>query len=396
MLQMEAHEAHSHAGHSHVGEALEGSMLGDFFDQLLHIFIDMAPFMVLGLLFVGILNTYIKKEWITRFVGKDNFASVIKASVIGIPLPLCSCGVVPTALEMKKGGAGNGAVVSFLTSTPQTGIEVLVATYGMLGPFIAIYRAIAAFITGIIGGAVTNILGRNDTQKLEIPTHHCQDENCSCHEHAQPVHQCEDENCACHEQAALDKKKFSNVFTYPFISFLDEISFHLLIGLVLAAAINAFVPVDFFVSHGFDSGILAMLLMLVISLPMYLCSTSAIPIALTLIAKGISPGAAFVFLFVGPATNIASLVVLAKSLGKKVTIIYIVVVAVMAIIFGLGLDLLGESIFHYGGNLDEAGHNHAWYTDVLAIIFGVLLIWSLARKLLRRIKHGKAKKTNAA
>ncbi len=358
--------------HAHTDELVSQSPIGDFFYEFLHIFIDMAPFMVLGLLFVGILNTYIKKEWISRFVGKDNFASVVKASVIGIPLPLCSCGVVPTALEMKKNGAGNGAVVSFLTSTPQTGIEVLIATYGLLGPFIAIYRAVAAFITGIISGAVTNIFCRKDHQ--EGVGDICCDENCTCREHE-------------HHGQAEPKKSFSNIFSYPFITFLDEISVHLLIGLALAAAINAFVPVDFFVEHGFSSGLPAMLLMLVISLPMYLCSTSSIPIALTLIAKGISPGAAFVFLFVGPATNIASLMVMAKSLGKKVTIIYLVVIAVMAIIFGLVLDLFGETIFHYGGDLAEAGHHHAWYTDALAVAFGVALLWSLLRRAMRRIRR---------
>lgn len=341
----------------------------DYFKNLFYLYIDMSFYIVIGLMLVGILHVYINKKWISKHVGDHSFSSVVKASLFGVPLPLCSCGVVPTAVYLKKNGASTGAVVSFLISTPQTGVDSIMATYGLLGPFMAIYRPIAAFVSGIIGGSISNMVAKNDLEKepAEIA--------CACgHEH----------------ETATTKKtlreKLRTVFSYAFGEFLDDIVVHFIIGLLIAAAITTLIPDNFFSEIGLNSGILAMLIMIVIGLPMYICSTSSIPIAIALILKGFSPGAAFVFLFVGPVTNAASLALIIKTLGKKITIIYLITVSAVAIAFGYLLDFLMNN-FNILLNLDRYVDGHESYPLHMYIVSGLFLI-AIGFSLYRRFfKH---------
>ncbi len=416
------------------------NILLTYLENLWDLYVDMSFYIVIGLLFTGALNVFVKKESVLRHVGKDNTASVVKASVVGVPLPLCSCGVVPTALYLGKSGASKGAVISFLTSTPQTGVDSLIATYGLMGPLFAVYRAVAAFFSGIIGGIATNIFCKNTKSSYEQPAGGCgcsaepepevsgcgcsaepepevsgcgcsaepepEVSGCGCSAEPEPeVSGCgcsvepepEVGGCGCCDAAPTsccsggDTKatktgftgKIKGIFRFAFGEFLDDIAVNFIVGLLIAALITTAVPQEWLAT--FNNPILTMLLMLVIGIPMYICSTASIPIALSLIIKGVSPGAAFVFLFAGPITNIASLAILAKTLGRKVMAVYIASACVCAIIFGLILDFIIE-LFGYTGieKIIEESHEHEMplYMVIVALVFAALLLKGLAKKLL--------------
>ncbi len=359
-----------------------------FFENLWDLYVDMSFYIVIGLILTGVLHAFVKKESILKHVGKDTMGSVVKASVVGVPLPLCSCGVVPTAMYLGQSGASKGAVVSFLTSTPQTGVDSIIATYGLMGPFFAIYRAVAAFFSGIISGIFTNILCKKDNITYDNNnsayscSHEDEKQTCCSNQNMNEVHT----NCLSFPKQRMSNK-IKSIFTYAFGEFLDEISFHFVVGLIIAALISTLLPQE--ILSSFTNPFLSMLLMLVIGIPMYICSTASIPVALSLMMKGISPGAAFVFLFAGPVTNIASLTVLAKILGKKVLAIYLGSVAICSIGFGFLLDYIikisGYSSFD---QMMHNSHEHEVpiYMVIVAILFGILVIKSLIKKILNNKK----------
>ncbi len=388
----------------------------EFLNNLWTLFIDMSYYIVIGLIFTGLLHAFINKDAILKHIGKDSTSSVVKASILGVPLPLCSCGVVPTAMYLGKNGASKGAVVSFLTSTPQTGVDSIIATYGLMGPLFAAYRAVSAFISGIISGIATNIFCRKDDSNYTQPEKNCcsvkeKDKEattpacacsqtyeatvsvpaCSCSN--KETKQVESPTCACSSRKSVVSKptfinKIKKGFTYAFGDFLDEIALNFVIGLIIAALISTFIPQAWLSS--FSNPFLNMLMMLIIGIPMYICSTASIPIALSLMMKGISPGAAFVFLFAGPITNIASLAILGKTLGKKVLILYLTCASVCAILFGMLLDLIIDISGYTGiSNMIHNAHSHTSpiYMIVIASLFGVLVLISL----LKRIKITKKK-----
>ncbi len=352
----------------------------EYLHNLWELFVDMSFYIVIGLLFTGILHAFVNKDAILKHIGKKSTASVVKASVLGVPLPLCSCGVVPTAMYLGKSGASKGAVVSFLTSTPQTGVDSIIATYGLMGPLFAVYRAIAAFISGIVSGIVTNVLCKNDDTDYSNSKTSCG--CCSGEQESEPV---DPTGCCSREQEVEVKptliSKIKSIFTYAFGEFLDEIAGHFVVGLLIAALISTFVPEEWLSS--FSNPLLSMLVMLVIGIPMYICSTASIPIALSLMMKGISPGAAFVFLFAGPVTNIASLAILGKTLGKKVLAIYLACAGVCSILFGFALDFIIDFTGYSGiTNIIDSSHEHEipLYMIVVAVIFGALVLKSLIKK----------------
>lgn len=345
-------------------------------------FLEMAPYLLLGLFFVGILHLFFTKDLIVRHVGANNFSSVLKAALLGVPLPLCSCGVIPSAVFMAKNGASRGAVISFLISTPQTGIDSMIATYGMLGWVFAIFRPIAAFIMGIIGGISALIFIKDEkvsmpAQKLAI-------------ERINPADVIDDDGCGLpeqdHKQLTI-KQKAQTMFRYSFVEFLDDISAQFFVGLIISGLIAYFIPAEFFANTSISNGLPGMLLMILIGIPMYVCATASIPIAVTLMMKGFSPGVAFAFLAAGPATNAASLSILIKALGKKTTILFVAVIAILSLIMGLLLD----EIFKLLGINEHMLMSHMHHTHnigdekfqlILGIIFFILLMMSFYRKYL--------------
>lgn len=349
----------------------------EFLQTIYYLFIDMSYYLFIGLIFVGLLHIYMSNEFISKHLGANSLWSVIKASLFGVPLPLCSCGVIPTGLQLKKSGASNGAVISFLTSTPQTGIDSMIATYGLLGLPFAIFRPFAAFASGVIAGIIVNLFPQHTFElgsTKEIATDHLDDDSCST------------DSCGCgceHDEAdnkQLGLKKapiqtLKEMYRYAFDEFLGDITKDFVVGLVLAAIITLVLPGDFFVSLSLNSPFLLMLLMILIGLPLYICSTSSIPIAIALMLKGISPGAAFVFLFAGPVTNIASIMILKRSLGTKLLSLYLVIVSTLAIVFGLLLDFL-FSTFDLSVKLIpivDRGEFYNWYQYLIAFIMLVIV-----------------------
>lgn len=336
----------------------------DILKVSVQLFFEMAPYLMFGLVFVGLLNLFMTKDLVVKHIGKNNFLSIFKAALFGVPLPLCSCGVVPSAVYMSKNGASKPSTVSFLISTPQTGIDSIIATYGMLGPIFAIFRPIAAFIMGIAGGLATKYFDKSALEQqpktMDFPIFT--------------------------PKVKKDSKYYvQKGLVYPFMEFLDDISSQFLVGLLIAGLITYLIPEDFFAGSILGNGILGMLVMVAIGIPMYVCATASIPIAISLMMKGFSPGVAFVFLAAGPATNAASLAVLMNSLGKKTTFIFVGAISILSIVFGLILD----RIFIWG-NINPhlyMSHNHqhgmasfGFFEYAIGGIFLILILMSVYRK----------------
>ena len=283
-----------------------------FLLSLLNVVCEMAPYLLLGFFIAGVLHVFVPQRFYARYLSRNNKLSVVWAALLGIPLPLCSCGVIPTAIGLKNEKASKGAIASFLIATPQTGIDSILATFSLMGLGFAIIRPTAALITGVCGGLLVNRLLRDD-DVVDI-------DSCSC--------QTEQGN------------KVWRVLKYAYYDMLRDIGLRLIIGLVVAALIQVAVPDEFFLQFG-SQPLLQMLVLLVIAIPMYICSTGSIPVAAALMVKGLSPGAALVMLMAGPAVNLASILVVHKSMGRRFTSIYLMTIVAFAILFGLLLNATG-------------------------------------------------------
>ena len=277
---------------------------------------EMAPYLLFGFAVAGVLSVFISAETVERHLGGGGLWPVIKATVFGIPLPLCSCGVIPVAASLRRHGATRGATTSFLLSTPQTGIDSIMVTLGLLGPVFAVFRPLVALITGLVGGGVVDLVDRQGDSG----------------EHVEPCH----EACCTGDAGA---NKLLRAAGYAFVTLPRDIGKALLVGLVIVGLISAFVPDDFF-AGAIGTGIGAMLVMMLLGLPMYVCATASVPIAAALIAKGVTPGAAFVFLMTGPATNAATIATIWKVMGRRTMLIYVGTVALMALLAGVTLDYI--------------------------------------------------------
>ena len=251
----------------------------EFIYSLINMLAEMAPYLLLGFLVAGVLYAFVPGEFYRKHLSRPGAWAVIKAALIGVPLPLCSCGVLPTAVSLRRNGASRGASTSFLIATPQTGIDSIAATYSLLGPAFAIIRPVAALVTAFIGGMLVN---REDT---------------SCDVTA-------DKEVDTIDAPASDSfiGKIRDALRYGFVEMVQNIGKWLIIGLVIAATITVFVPDGFFTFFA-DYPLLSMIAVVIVAVPMYVCSTGSIPIALSLMLKGLSPGAAFVLLMAGPAAN---------------------------------------------------------------------------------------------
>lgn len=301
----------------------------NFLQAFVQLSLEMAPWLFLGFIFAGLFKAWFPDKWADEYLSKPTFASVIWASVLGVPLPLCSCGVLPMAVSLHKKGASKGAINSFLISTPQTGVDNIFATYSLLGLPFAIARPVIAFLSGIFGGAVMNWFTRNDPKPIVK----------------------QDISCA---DSPTKKKSVWYALEYGFTDLFKEMYGWLLVGLALAALLNLVLPDD--LSSLFEQYPGAdMLLALLISVPMYICATGSIPVALVLLLKGFSPGAAIVLLMAGPATNIAGIVLLSKSISAKFATIYVASIMVASLFFGF----LANLIFTNAGFVKMLGHQAA-------------------------------------
>ena len=280
---------------------------------------DMAIYIIFGVLIAGVLKQIIPKDFVSKHLGDDNFSSVIKSSLFGIPLPLCSCSVIPFATSLKKEGASSGSVLSFLISTPITGADSILATYGFFGWFFTLYRVVTSLIIAIVAGILENFLGKTPKEEIEECKSCCSGGSCS----------------STKEVSNFSIKK---VFDYAINDIFKDFAKPLFWGLVAGAIITTLIPqnlTDFLNEYRY----LSYLLILLISMPLYICATASLPLAASLIASGLSGGLAFILLSAGPATNSVTMGVVLKTLGKRALIIYIGVIGVFSVLFGFILDV---------------------------------------------------------
>jgi hypothetical protein len=299
-------------------------ILADFWGTMA----EMSPYLLFGFFVAGLLSVFLPTSFIQKHLGGPGPGPVLKASLLGIPLPLCSCGVIPVAMSLRKHGASKGATVSFLLSTPQTGVDSFLVTFSLLGPVFAIFRPIIAFVTGLVGGTATELLAA-------APERHLQSRHAGT---PSSQTQCTDPCCA-----LKGPHKLLAALKYGFVTLPRDIAAAMLVGLVVAAAISALVPKDFF-AEKLGTGIGAMLVMMAVGIPVYVCATASVPVAAALIAKGLTPGAAMVFLMTGPATNAAAFATVWKVLGRRTAIIYVLTVAACALGAGVLLDFIGVGL----------------------------------------------------
>ena len=331
--------------------------MNEYITPLIDLLNEMTPYLLLGFLVAGILHEFVPRRIYSDKLSQKSFGSVFLAALFGIPLPLCSCGVIPTATSLYREGASKGATVSFLISTPQTGVDSILATASVIGIPFAIIRPVVAFITAIAGGLITNRV--------------CKGENA--------VVQKREEQ----KEAKSFMKKIVGALRYGFIDMIQDIGKWIVIGLVVAAIITVLLPNDFFFTLN-SYPLLNMLIILAVSIPMYLCATGSIPIAAALMLKGLSPGAALVLLMAGPATNLATILVINKVLGRRTLTTYLATIIAGAIGFGLLIDYtLPAEWFsnithrHIGGCCDTTA---PWWQTTASIIFVILLITGFALK----------------
>ena len=283
----------------------------DILLAFVHVFAMMAPWLVFGFLMAGIIAVWIPRSWVNRMMGgSSGFRGILRAVAIGVPLPICSCGVLPIAAGLRKHGAGKGPTAALLISTPQTGIDSILATYALLGPVFAVARPIAAALTGVVGGAVVSAVGGEDASTVAV------------------------------EESAAGSRGIKVIFWQAYRRLLGSVAKPLAIGLAISAIVTVLVPDNFFADAFHGSDWIAMPVMAIVGFPMYVCSTASIPIAASLIAKGVSPGAAFVFLMVGPAMNAMSLTTVSALVGRKAAVAYLVTILVGAILCGVVINLI--------------------------------------------------------
>jgi len=320
---------------------------------------EMSPYLLFGFFVAGVLSVLVSQSLVERHLGGRGVWPLLKASIFGVPLPLCSCGVIPVSMSLHKHGASKGATVAFLLSTPQTGVDSIFVTLSLLGPIFAVFRPVAALVTGIIGGTLVDVF--ESTKEAEnSPSQKCTDECCS-----------------------NDKKTGIIVrgLKYGFVTLPRDIGKAMLVGLIIAAFISALVPDGFFAEY-LGTGIFAIVVMMFLGIPVYVCATASVPVAAALIMKGLTPGAALVFLMTGPATNAASFFTIWKVLGRKTALIYLATVAGCALLGGILLDWFVEGVNF------EVVMRHGWMLpDIIKYASAIVLLAIVGYALFSKSKH---------
>lgn len=290
-----------------------------------------SVYILLGLVLAGMLKIFLSPSFVADHLGQGKIRSVFKAALLGVPIPLCSCGVLPAAAQLKRQGANNGATTAFLIATPESGVDSITVSWALLDPLMTVARPVAAFVSAVVAGILENLVGEHEPRKiLPLPLAPLQTTTCS------------DSHCGCHAEAAHRHglmAKFRQGLGYAVNDIWGDLAGWFFLGILVAAAITVVVPGEL-ISRHLGGGLGSMMLALLIGLPMYICATASTPIAAAMILKGVSPGTALVFLLSGPATNVAALAVLLRILGKKGVAIYLVSISLLSVLCGLILDAL--------------------------------------------------------
>ncbi|MGJ8484443.1 SO_0444 family Cu/Zn efflux transporter [Pseudoalteromonas sp. SYSU M81236] len=413
----------------------------DLLSNFWHLFLLSAPWLMLGLFIAGLLNVYLPANFLNRHLGKEGLWTTVKAALIGAPMPLCSCGVIPAAIGLRRAGASKSATTAFLVSTPETGVDSVSVSYVLLGPFMAVIRPIAAVCSAIVAGVLvgkdselhqqqSTTANKENTkttsccsskQPEPMTTASC----CSKEASAKPAQSCcskqttkeleavkttsccsnkgsqatpESQQSCASEQAVPSQKsccsseqptktvesrfsKLKRAVSFSCNKLLEDTMIWLMIGLFFAALVQTYVPESYLSQWG--SGILAMLVVILISIPMYICATASTPIAAGLLLSGVSPGAVLVFMLAGPATNIATLGVVGKELGKRAVVAYLIGVIATALAFGFLTDYL---VTQYGFVVAPMiGEEHEVLPHWLSFISGIVLATLMLRLVLKMV-----------
>lgn len=291
---------------------------------------EMSPYLLFGFLVAGVLSVWVSRDFVERHLGGRGFREIGKAALLGVPMPLCSCSVIPVTAGLRQHGASKGATVSFLASTPQTGVDSIAVTYSLLGGVFALFRVAVALVTGLLCGTMVEAFSTS----------------------GDPSGPDEVGTCACCHKASKQKPAWVRMLSYGFVDLPSDIGKALLLGVLISALLGAVVPEDFFAGQ-FGAGWVAMVVMLLIGTPLYVCSTASIPIAMALMQLGVSPGAALVFLISGPATNAATLSTMWKMIGRRSALIYLGSLFVCALGAGFLFDALPQA-----AQTVELAHTH--------------------------------------
>lgn len=349
----------------------------EYINALLVMLNGMSPYLVLGFLIAGVLHAFVPSTIYSRYLAGTGIKSVITAAAIGVPLPLCSCGVLPTAVSLRRGGASRAATTSFLIATPQTGVDSIAATYSMMGLPFAILRPVAALVTALLGGSVLGTLEKHG--KLDGETLNDEAE--------QQVE----------TRPATLWGKVVETLRYGLVEMMQNIGKWLVLGLVIATLITVWVPDDFFTTHA-NNNFLNMLVVVAIAVPMYVCATGSIPIAAALMMKGLSPGCALVMLMAGPAANVASMLVVGRAMGKRAAAVYLASIVAGAMGFGLLIDYLPGMQELFTNAMPECMKCHhsdvSWLNAVCSVIIVVMIGVGFASKYWNSYSLTKNKTTN--
>lgn len=304
------------------------NFIASIFGEAWQLLLESSVYVIFGLIVSGLLRVFLQPGTVAQHFGRGRFSSVFKAAALGVPIPLCSCGVLPAAVAFKKQGANKGAITAFLISTPESGVDSIAITYALLDPLMTVARPLAAFITAAAAGIMENLWDDHKSESGSSPDLSCPIDGC-----------CDGLDCPPKDHSAHHglREKLHVGIRFAFGDVWADMAGWFLVGLVLAGFITALVPAEV-VSRYLGGGLTSMLAMLAIGIPLYICATASTPIAAALILKGVSPGAALVFLLAGPATNITSLTVLLNVLGRRATGIYLAAIAIGAVVFGLLVD----------------------------------------------------------
>ena len=361
-------------------------LLNRFLENFIEVSLEAAPWLLFGLLAAGLIKVWIPESFMKRVLGGSGVWPVVKGAIIGAPLPLCSCGVLPAAIGLRRSGASDGATLSFLVATPETGVDSIGVSYVLLGPFMTVVRVIAAILSAIITGLLAVLFLRR--QKQYVPENESTVASCSsgrCAESESIPVEAESSCCSsdsCSSEVARDTGFWSrnlSGFRYALSDIWDDIAYWLLFGVAMAAALTTFFPDQALAEWG--SGLAAMILMLFVGIPMYICATASTPLAAGLLMAGISPGTVLVLLLAGPATNMATIAILFKEMGRKIVIIYLVGISFSSIGFGLLTDYI---VTEQGIDISAQIEGAAEVVPEWVAVFSVIILVVAAIKPLRR------------
>ncbi|UZP66314.1 SO_0444 family Cu/Zn efflux transporter [Desulfovibrio mangrovi] len=376
-------------------------LITTYFAAVWDILLEASPYVLFGFFVAGLLKGFLPADFVARHLGKGKRAPVLKAALFGIPLPLCSCGVIPAAAGLRTQGASKGATTSFLISTPETGVDSMAVTYALLDPLMTVLRPLAAFISAITAGLLVDILpAERDTFRPQSATAPAAPERPQTTLHAfdrvQSITPEAHSGCGCGSNGCTDTpagaptaatehspsvmERFRKGMRFAFGELIADIGKWLIIGIFIAALITTFLPISFIENYVGD-GLFGMMLMVIVGVPMYVCATASTPIAAALALKGLSPGAALVFLLAGPATNAATITVVSRMLGKRVAAVYVASIAVVSVLLGLAVNqvygVLGFSVSNWVHATEEHGHSF------IAVISALVLIGLVAKQMLQ-------------